>query len=150
MSDKPGTSSIHRSKHYICTLWTTLLERVCSQDVAANAPTIIFTHNTSSSLSASVRHDHATTEPAAQGFARKMSDGSVALVLLNREDRGSLTLAATWAQLGLDSTGTATAAASSCTVRDLINQRDLPKLERNSTFNSTVASHTASFVRITC
>lgn len=140
----------------MCTLCTTSLARVCSQDVAANAPTVIFTHNTASSLSASGRHVPAATEApevavvAAQGFTRKMSDGSVALVLLNREDRGSLTLTATWTQLGLDSTGTATAAAGSCTVRDLIEQRDLPELERNSTFNSTVASHGASFVRITC
>eukprot|EP01043_Picozoa_sp_COSAG02_P061690 COSAG02_NODE_8340_length_2608_cov_1.737744_2_plen_73_part_00 len=72
-----------------------------------------------------------------------MSDGSVALVLLNRQDGGSLTLSATWAQLGLGS-------ADSCAVRDLINQRDLPRLANKSNFTTEVGSHAASLVRITC
>lgn len=86
----------------------------------------------------------------AQGFTRKMSDGSVALVLLNREDTGSLTLTATWTQLDLNFADTQTTAAASCTVRDLINQVDLPKLATNSSFSATVKSHAASFVRIKC
>jgi hypothetical protein len=40
------------------------------QDVAAHAPTVIFTHKTPASTSG--------TNVAAQGFARKMADGSVA------------------------------------------------------------------------
>ena len=80
-----------------------------------------------------------------------MSDGSVALILLNRQDKGSLTLTATWAQLGLGPTdSSATASSAACAVRDLINQRDLPSLAKNSNFNATVGSHAASLVRITC
>ena len=118
----------------------------CSQDTAANAPKILFTHSVSLNISYTNRRTRGAYDQAAvtaQGFTRKMSDGSVALVLLNRQDEGSLTLSATWTQLGLGSAG-------SCAVRDLINQRDLPRLAKNSNFTATVGSHTASLVRITC
>ena len=78
---------------------------------------------------------------AAQGFARKMADGSVALVLLNRKDSGSLTLSASWSELGLP-------ARSECSMRDLINKKQLPKAK--GSFSSAVPSHSASFVRVAC
>ena len=51
----------------------------------------------------------------AQAFSRRLHDGSVALAMLNRRDRGSLTLTVTWAKLGV-------AASGPCKVRDLIAQ----------------------------
>ena len=127
-------------------LWLAVLT-LCSQDTAANAPKVIFTHDTATK-SAATGVEEGSVAVSAQGFTRKMSDGSVALVLLNRQDKGSLTLAATWAQLGLTAGDTSSAAA--CAVRDLINLRDLPTLARNSSFSATVDSHAASFVRIKC
>ena len=108
------------------------------QDAAANAPRVIFTRNATM-----VRDEHGglAAAVAAQGFARKMADGSVALVLLNRKDSGSLTLSASWSELGLQP-------GAECSVRDLINKKQLPKAK--GSFSSAVPSHSASFVRVAC
>ena len=86
-------------------------------------------------------HNVTKTTVTAHGFSRKMADGSVALLFLNRQDRGSLTLTATWPELGLPS-------SASCKVRDLIAQQDLPTAAGN--FSASVGSHRAQFVRISC
>merc|ERR1712087_729064 len=84
-----------------------------NQDPAANAPRLIFRQNTT----VPGRHPYPIT---AQGFSRKLHDGSVALLLLNRDDdlRNRATLGATWEDLGLPS-------GASCTIRDLMAQQDI-------------------------
>ena len=79
-----------------------------------------------------------TTE---QGFARTMHDGSVVLVLLNRRDSGSATLAASWVELGLK-------AGAECAVRDLLRKSDLAKA--TAKFSASVGAHSAVAVRLTC
>ena len=106
-----------------------------SQDPAANAPSVIFTHNTTKNM------PPGRVAVTSQGFARRMADGSVALVLLNRKDSGSLTLSASWLELGLP-------AGAECSVRDLINKKQLPKAK--GSFSAAVPSHSASFVRVAC
>ena len=103
------------------------------QDAAANAPTMLFGSNSSGLAMSSV---------SGQGFSRKMADGSAATVFLNRQDKGSLTMTATMAQLGLP------AAGGACTVRDLINGKDLPKA--TGSFTAAVGSHSAGLFLITC
>ena len=107
------------------------------QDAAANAPTVVFTHNATSAE----EEGGGGVTVTAQGFARTMADKSIALALLNRQDKGSLTLTATWAELGLP-------AGKACSVRDLLGGTDLPKA--TGAFSTSVGSHSASAVRITC
>jgi len=103
-----------------------------SQDSAANAPTVVFKNQT----------DAVTGEAVmAQAFSRVLADGSVALAMLNREDRGSVSLEVSWEEIGLP-------AAASCAVRDLLAQTDLPKSV--GSYSGQVNSHEALFVRVTC
>merc|ERR1719221_1363114 len=69
-----------------------------NQDPAANAPHVLFTHNTTVPGS----HPYPVT---AQGFSRLLQDGSVALLLLNRDDNlhDKASLGANWTDLGLPS-----------------------------------------------
>jgi len=102
------------------------------QDLAAQAPTIIFKNRTAiDAVTGAV--------VTAQGFSRMMHDGSVALALLNREDRGRIDLAVKWEDVGLP-------ASTTCNVRDIINQQDLPKA--TGSYSSSVNAHTTNFVRI--
>ena len=78
---------------------------------------------------------------SAQGLARTLHDGSIALVLLNRLDHGS-TLSVSWAELGLQLT-------VACGVRDLLGRKDLPG-KTSGNLSATVAAHSAAFVRISC
>ena len=78
----------------------------------------------------------------AQAFSRQMHDGSVALVMLNRQDRGSLALTVSWAELGL---GPPT---RRCKVRDLIAQKDLP--EAAGSVTASVGAHGAQMLRVSC
>ena len=79
---------------------------------------------------------------SAQGLARTLHDGSIALVLLNRLDHGSSTLSVSWAELGLQLT-------VACGVRDLLGRKDLPG-KTSGNLSATVAAHSAAFVRISC
>lgn len=113
-----------------------------SQDPAANSPTVVFTTQANATVRAAGQGGSSKPVTTAQGLSRKMADGSVALVLLNRDDHESQVLGATWAELGLPKT------AAACTVRDVLAQANLPPATRN--FSARVASHSASFVRIKC
>ena len=110
------------------------------QDPAAHAPKLVLTRN----VSAIVPHDgHNETRVTitAQAFSRQMHDGSIALVLLNRQDHGSQAIDVSWADLGLH-------ANVSCKVRDLISQQDL--LDANGSFSANLGSHDASLLRLRC
>jgi hypothetical protein len=112
------------------------------QDPAANPPRFLFAKEVNSTETRDGRN-MTKTAVVGQGFSRTLADGSVALVLLNRLDRGSETLSASWAEMGLP------AGAKSCAVRDLLAQAPLPDATAGS-FSSRLNSHQASFVRITC
>merc|ERR1711933_400164 len=100
-----------------------------NQDPAANAPRVGFRHNTT----VPGRHPYPVT---AQGFSRLLHDGSVALLLLNRDDthHASVTLGVNWADLGLPSGRT-------CSVRDLMARQDLAPV--TGSFFTAVRPHTA-------
>ena len=128
----PSPNHASKNCQLTCTVW--------EQDAAAHAPTVLFTNSVNSTETRD-GHNVTKTTVTAHGFSRKMADGSVALLFLNRQDRGSLTLTATWSELGLPS-------SASCKVRDLIAQQDLPSAAGN--FSASVGSHRAQFVRISC
>jgi hypothetical protein len=108
------------------------------QDPAALAPRVIFSHQVNQTTTSTAGSKTVTTE---QGFARTMHDGSVVLVLLNRRNSGSATLAASWVELGLKP-------GAECAVRDLLGQSDLAKA--TAKFSASVGAHSAAAVRLTC
>ena len=121
-----------------------------SQDPAANAPNVLFSlsgDDDEDENASSLRDDMNAgnrVAPVAQGFSRRMADGSVAVLLLNRGDsRNRRTLSANWTALGFPSP------TSHCMVRDLINKADLPNATGGS-FSANLAPHSAAFVRISC
>eukprot|EP01052_Picozoa_sp_SAG31_P018442 SAG31_NODE_1306_length_8889_cov_17.337315_10_plen_157_part_00 len=95
------------------------------QDPAAHAPVMLNDSN----------------RTMGHGFARKMADGSVAVIFLNRQQNAPLAMSTSWDELGLPD-------GKVCAVRDLINGKDLPKA--TGRFGTKVASHSASLVRIRC
>jgi hypothetical protein len=109
------------------------------QDPKAFAPRIVFEHRINGSSTLMARD--AASVVTAQGFARTMHDSSIALVLLNRKDRGNSVLAVTWSQLGIKTGVT-------CSVRDILRHQDLG--QATSAFNVSVAPHSAAFVRLKC
>lgn len=120
-----------------------------SQDIAAHAPNVLFSlsgddeENDEAVYTINGARGGTSRGPVAQGFSRRMADGSVAVLLLNREDgRSYHTLSANWTALGLPS-------PSHCAVRDLINKAYLPNVTSGS-FSARVAPHSAAFVRISC
>ena len=111
-----------------------------SQDPAAHAPEVVLSQN-ASTVVVKDGHNETKVSVTAQAFSRRLHDGSVALVMLNRRDRGSLTLTVTWAELGV-------AASGPCKVRDLIAQKDLP--DATGSFSASVGPHEAQMVRVSC
>ena len=103
-----------------------LNREIISVNPAAHAPQLVLSRNVSTIVK---RDSH--------------NDGPVAVVLLSRHDRGSLTLRVSWGQLGLPTTATA------CKVRDLIAQTDLLPPTTGSVIAS-VGSHGAQMLRVSC
>eukprot|EP00935_MAST-01C_sp_MAST-1C-sp1_P000085 g85.t1 len=105
-----------------------------NQDPAAHAPVRFMQTNVTQPGSHRV-------QIAAQGFSRRMHDGSVAVALLNRGDAHSKTdLTVEWEKdLGLP-------AGVACEVRDLIGQKDLPKAHLS--YTASLGSHEAALVRV--
>lgn len=80
-----------------------------------------------------------TTQIAQQVVARRMADGSHAVVLLNR-GAAAAPMQVTWPQLGLQP-------SVSAIVRDVLARKELGSV--TGAFKATVRSHAAVFVRIT-
>ena len=116
-----------------------------NQDKAAHAPKLVLSHNVSSIVKRD-GHNETRVTTTAQAFARPLHNGSVAVVMLNRQDRGSLTMTLTLAEIGLQTV--AAASAAPCKVRDLIAQADLPDAIGN--ISASVGSHEAHMVRVSC
>lgn len=110
------------------------------QDSAAYAPKLVFSKNVSSIVPRD-GHNETKITITAQAFSRKMHDDSVAVALLNRQDHGSQTISVEWTDLGLH-------VSTSCTVRDLIAQKDLP--DATGSFSASLGSHDVSLVRLDC
>ena len=118
-----------------------------NQDSAAHAPRLLFSHNVSVIEKRDGRN-MTRVVTTAQGFSRKLHDGSVAVVLLNRQDRGSLTLTTSLAALGLG--GGQHEHATTCRVRDLLARTDLPAVANGGSLSLTVGSHEERMVRVNC
>jgi hypothetical protein len=86
-------------------------------------------------------HNETRVLTTGQAFSRRLHDGSVAVVMLNRQDRRSMTMTLELGDLGLPP-------AHPCKVRDLIARQDLPDSTGN--FSAGVGAHEAKLVRISC
>lgn len=106
-----------------------------NQDPAGYAPRVVFERNTTVPYKNTTR-----VVVTAQGFARRLQGGAVALLLLNR-DTAAAELGISWAEIGLP-------AGAACAVRDLLGQADLPG--RAGNFTAKVAPRTARLVRVSC
>ena len=122
-------------RHKDCLAVLTNAEIVAvNQDALGAAPQLLFQKPSATST---------TAEITTQGFARRMQDGAVAVVLLNR-GTADATMAVTWSELGLP-------AGSKCAVRDVIAKVDLkPAVGGGGTTPTTVSSHHAQMLRIKC
>ena len=103
-----------------------------NQDAAARPPRLLYQKPPANASFLAVRE---------QAFARPLSGGRVALLMLNRGDE-TITMRVGWALLPEIGAG------ARLLVRDAIAQRDAGELiaHQGGTFNATVASHDVSFV----
>lgn len=119
-----------------------------SQDPAANAPVLFLQQNGTTSGGASTGSSSlprgeeggvATAQTTAQGISRRMHDGSVAIVVLNRGDGHSgVSIQFTWEEVGMPKGVT-------CDVRDILGRQDRP---RSQGYAAALGAHGAAFIRI--
>ena len=103
-----------------------------NQDPAALPPRLVWQHpppSTANITSGSI---------TAQAFARPLSNGKLAVVMLNRQRSGVATLAVTWEQLGLPR-------EAAMSVYDVVARRHAAN-HAAGTFSAAVPSHDVSFV----
>ena len=103
-----------------------------NQDAAGLPPRVVFQQY---NVSASAGGGNSSTI-VAQAFARQLSGGRTALVLLNRAE-GTAVLAAKWAELGFPEGAT-------MAVRDVLRKADMPPVAGK--FEASVPKHGVAFV----
>ena len=121
-------------KHQACLAVLTNKEIVeVNQDPLGAAPQLLFQTPSATST---------TKDITAQGFSRKLHDGSVAVVLLNRSPETINTLSVKYSEIGLPPT-------AECKIRDIIAKKDAGT-EVGATTPTTIPSHGVQMLRISC